>query len=389
MNGGKKAAGERERQTLRALHEATRELMSATDERRIAALATDAASEVLGFAGTGVRFHDAEDGVLRSTAVAGSASTEDIERPPFTVGGTPHGEAFRTGETVLHDVSDESPYGLDPFERTMYVPLGEHGVLSLGRRTGRFSRVEVTTAEILGRNVTAALDRAERERRLRERERRLERDRRRLDEFAGVVSHDLRNPLGVAIGRVRIARETASDEVDEQLAAVESAHERMEARIEEVLTLAREGRVVGDPQPVDLDEVAGDAWAAISECADQATLVEVDSLGTTEGDRERLRALFENLFSNAFEHGETPDGSAPTVTVGPLDDGFYVEDDGPGIPPDRREAVLHSGFTTSEDGTGFGLAIVRSIADAHGWTVTVAESESGGARFEIEYDDSE
>ena len=176
VNGGGRATGERERQTLRALHEATRELMSATDERRIAALATDAASEVLGFAGTGVRFHDPADGVLRSTAVAGTASTEDIERPPFTVGGTPHGEAFRTGETVLHDVADESPYGLDPFERTMYVPLGDHGVLSLGRRTGRFSRVEVTTAEILGRNVTAALDRAERERRLRERERRLERE---------------------------------------------------------------------------------------------------------------------------------------------------------------------------------------------------------------------
>jgi signal transduction histidine kinase len=60
-----------------------------------------------------------------------------------------------------------------------------------------------------------------------------------------------------------------------------------------------------------------------------------------------------------------------------------VADDGPGIPADEYEDVLASGYTTSTDGTGFGLAIVREIADAHDWEIAVTESGTGGARFEI------
>ncbi|OYR54849.1 hypothetical protein DJ71_27145 [Halorubrum sp. E3] len=80
-----------------------------------------------------------------------------------------------------------------------------------------------------------------------------------------------------------------------------------------------------------------------------------------------------------MEHG----GEDVTVTVERLEDGFYVEDDGPGIPESERGDVFDSGYTTTADGTGFGLAIVADIADAHGWTLRVAEAESGGARFEL------
>jgi len=72
-----------------------------------------------------------------------------------------------------------------------------------------------------------------------------------------------------------------------------------------------------------------------------------------------------------------------TVTVGSLEDGFYVADDGPGIPEADREKVFESGYSTDGDGTGLGLAIVRRIAQAHGWDVTLTTSESGGARFEF------
>jgi signal transduction histidine kinase len=376
------SAVERERRVLRALHGATRDLMGATDDREIASIAVAAASDVLGFPGTGVRLHDEDRDLLVSASVGGEAATGLDDRPPFPVDDSPHGEAFRTGETVLHDLAEESPYGLHRCDRTMYVPLGDHGVLSVGRRMGQFTHEEVTTAELLGQNVTAALDRAERERRLRARERRLERERRRLDEFASVVSHDLRNPLNVAEGRLELARETASDPADEHLDAVERAHNRMDERIEEVLSLAREGRVVGDPRPVDLSVVAPTAWRAVRDADDRATLVGGDSLGTVEGDPERLRALFENLFRNALDHSHR-DGTL-TVRVGPLDGGgFFVADDGSGVPPERRETVFGSGVTTSDDGTGFGLAIVRSIAQAHGWSVSLTESEAGGARFEV------
>jgi signal transduction histidine kinase len=72
-----------------------------------------------------------------------------------------------------------------------------------------------------------------------------------------------------------------------------------------------------------------------------------------------------------------------TVSVGDLEDGFYVADDGSGIPDDVRDSVFDAGFTTSSDGTGFGLNIVEAVANAHDWTVSIEESESGGARFEI------
>ncbi|MFB6218083.1 MAG: sensor histidine kinase [Halobacteriaceae archaeon] len=82
---------------------------------------------------------------------------------------------------------------------------------------------------------------------------------------------------------------------------------------------------------------------------------------------------------DAVEHG----GEGITVTVGALDDGFYVEDTGQGIPEGDRDRAFEFGYSTDSDGTGFGLAIVENVVESHGWTVDVAEGEAGGARFEI------
>jgi signal transduction histidine kinase len=213
------------------------------------------------------------------------------------------------------------------------------------------------------------------ERQRQRREAELTRERNRMEEFASVVSHDLRSPLSVARSRL----ELAADECDsEHLGDVEGALGRMEELVDDVLALARLGQqVVGDDaEPTDLEPVARRAWESVS--ARGATL-SVEDLPTVIGDSNRLQRLFENLFRNAIEHA----GDGVTVTVGALEDGFFVADDGPGIPDDEREAVFDHGHTTDEDGTGFGLSIVQQIAEAHGGTVTVTESDSGGARFEI------
>jgi signal transduction histidine kinase len=112
---------------------------------------------------------------------------------------------------------------------------------------------------------------------------------------------------------------------------------------------------------------------------ENAALV-VDDTFDFAADPDRLQQLFENLFRNAVEHA----GDDVTIRVGALDgDGFYIEDDGPGIPEDKREKVFDSGFTTNRDGTGFGLAIVMEIVEAHGWQISVTEGDTGGARFEV------
>jgi signal transduction histidine kinase len=207
----------------------------------------------------------------------------------------------------------------------------------------------------------------------RRRERELERQNERLDRFASVLSHDLRNPLNVATGRTELVRETGEVRHAED---VEQALDRIESIIDEMLTLTREGQAVESVEPVPLETVASAAWETVDTGAGRLT---VETSHRIEADRERTVRLFENLFRNSVEHA----GPDVTVTVGELDDGFYVADDGPGIPPEDRERVLEYGYTSDTEGTGLGLSIVTSIADAHGWTVTVTESERGGARFEF------
>lgn len=214
--------------------------------------------------------------------------------------------------------------------------------------------------------------------------RKLERQDERLEQFASVVSHDLRNPLNVAMGRLRLAMDECESE---HLDPVENSLERMEALIDDVLTLAREGSRLTEPEPVSLRETVERAWAITDE--ETATLELEDGLGVVESDKSRLGEIFENLFRNAIEHA----GRDVTVRVGPLDDesGFFVEDDGPGIDPDVRDDVFEYGYSTNERGTGFGLAIVEQIADAHGWDVELVANVSDdgrddamrGARFEF------
>jgi PAS domain S-box-containing protein len=212
----------------------------------------------------------------------------------------------------------------------------------------------------------------------RERERQLERQNERLDEFAGLVSHDLRNPLQVALASTDLAERSGDPSHFDRLS---SALDRMDRIIDDVLTLAREGRAIQTTESVALGALADRAWDAVH--TEGATL-DVTASTTLDADPDRVQQLLENLFRNAVEHG----GETVTVTVGPVSDGpgFIVADDGPGIADDERERVFESGYTTADDGTGFGLAIVREIAEGHGWTPDLTASESGGARFEFRFD---
>jgi PAS domain S-box-containing protein len=205
-------------------------------------------------------------------------------------------------------------------------------------------------------------------------ERELRRKNERLDEFAGVVSHDLRNPLNVAQGRVELAR-TECD--SDHLPIVGRALDRMEAIIEDTLTLARQGETVAGTEAIRLSDLLEECWETVDTAG--ATLDGTD--GTViRGDWGRLQHVFENLFRNAVEHG----GSDVTVRVGGVGShGLYVEDDGPGISDERRELIFEPGHSSVTGGTGFGLTIVRRIAEAHGWTVRVTDGDDGGARFEF------
>jgi PAS domain S-box-containing protein len=207
----------------------------------------------------------------------------------------------------------------------------------------------------------------------RESQRELERQNERLDRFAEVLSHDLRNPLNVAQGRLSLAREGRdSDDLD----AVARSLDRMETLIDGILALARAGDDAVEPAPVDLATVVTQSWETVG-TADASLGIEIDR--SVSADRERLGRLFENLFRNAIEHA----GEDVTVTVGHTDDGFFVADDGAGVPESEHEEIFDAGYSTAAEGTGLGLSIVETIADAHGWTVAATSAANGGVRFDI------
>jgi signal transduction histidine kinase len=205
----------------------------------------------------------------------------------------------------------------------------------------------------------------------------------RLERLASVLSHDLRNPIQVAQTRLELLKTAASSSVvDEHVEPIERAVVRMAGLTDELLTFARTDPGQVQRESVDLSEVVADAWTDTGTVAvSNATLVQEDLDVTVAAGRERLLQVFENLFRNAVEHG----GADVTVTVGRLSDGFYVADDGPGIPEAEREEVFTMGYSTNTDGTGngLGLNIVEEVVAEHDWSVEVTESEAGGARFEV------
>jgi PAS domain S-box-containing protein len=286
------------------------------------------------------------------------------------VGSAPDGssEAAATWRRVLDGTGvDPSSSDRIRFEVTVRTAEGEH------RTIEAIARYLVDDPAVEG-IVINARDITERK----QRELELERTNERLDRFASFVSHDLRNPLNVAMGRIDLAIETGDDE---HLRTVQQQHERMSTMIEDLLTMARDGTGVEETTPVDLDTQATRRWTTVE--TGGASLV-ADTGATILADMSRLGNLFENLYRNAVEHAPADgDPASLTVRVESIPGGFAVSDDGTGIPADIREEITESGYTTEGDNTGYGLAIVEEIATAHGWDLTVTESATGGSRFEF------
>ncbi|WP_277543599.1 GAF domain-containing sensor histidine kinase [Haloarcula laminariae] len=193
----------------------------------------------------------------------------------------------------------------------------------------------------------------------------------RLDEFAGVLAHDIRNPLTAAIGYTEYAMETAPDRIETHLETVLQSLDRIETLITNTLSLAREGADVGERKPVKLETVAQEAWDMVSPA--NATLSVVDTY-TLMADESRLRQLFENLFRNVAEHC----GDDVTVTVRGTDTGFEVINDGPEMPESVTESLFGGSF--GADRIGLGLLIVERVVSGHGWGGTI-ESTPEETRF--------
>lgn len=197
----------------------------------------------------------------------------------------------------------------------------------------------------------------------------------RLEQFTSMVSHDLRNPLQVMGGFLDLAAETGDEEYFDRC---EQQVQRMDHLIEDMLALSRADAESLETGPTSLPAVAHQVWETIG--TGDATLETSDTL-LLVADGGQIEQLIQNLINNSLDHG----GTDVSITIGALpdEDGFYIEDDGPGIPPDDRDDIFEHGYSTGAQGTGYGLTIVERVIDVHDWKISVTESDDGGARFEI------
>ena len=314
----------------------------------------------------------------------------------------PETEAEITGDPV-ETVFADYPELLARYRQTPTDPTGDTQTLQFvvdGERRYYDLRSSVisnsvgmtTGVVVVARDVTEPnLQRAELRERTEELEAKkaqLEQQNERLDQFSSFVSHDLRSPLQVARGYLRLVEQT---ENLDHLGEIDDSLRRMDAMVDDLRELTRVDQRELTTEPIAVESAARQAWGQVDTGA--ATL-EVDYAGEIFADREFLLHVFENLFRNSVEHGSTSNrtqsgdsvehgDNGVTVRVGALPDGLCIEDDGPGIPADERESILEHGYSTASEGTGLGLSIVSTVVDAHGWELTVTESDDGGARFEF------
>jgi K+-sensing histidine kinase KdpD len=354
------------------LQTAIRQLIAAQTENEIQQTAVTTLHQLL----------DADYGTLaiaENESLSTKAPTTDGTDPPFAQllsGDEIIDHAYTSGKScIIDDLTDvrsassaSPPDSSPPFRSLLCVPVGDWGLLvAAAYEPAAFTDGDLEAIDQLGTYIKPALDRVHSPSSNQD-------DRDRLKEIASVLSHDVRNQLSVAAGYLELARE---DHERDHLNQVAVAHERIEELLDDMIALARTGDRVSELVPVEFREAVEWAWMTVD--TDNAELVVGDSAAIL-ADESSLCQLLENLFRNAIDHS----GPTVIVRVGCFEDGgFYVEDDGPGIPRDKREHVFSYGYSSTDDQTGFGLSIVQRIVDAHEWEIAVTDSEIGGARFEI------
>jgi PAS domain S-box-containing protein len=243
---------------------------------------------------------------------------------------------------------------------------------------------EVTHVAGFSRDVT---ERKRRERELERLRTELERSNEDLQQFAYVVSHDLKEPLRMVSSYMDLLESEYAEDLDAEAAeyvefAADGA-ERMTALIDGLLRFSRVETRGEEMRPVDAEAVVEDAKGALAMRIEEASAtIDVESLPTVPADRAQLSQVFRHLISNAIEYaGPDP----PTIVVrtegGDDEVVFAVEDDGVGVPEDEQDdifGIFERGADASGDGIGIGLAICRRIVERHGGEMWVDSGEGEG-----------
>jgi two-component system, OmpR family, sensor kinase len=216
----------------------------------------------------------------------------------------------------------------------------------------------------------------------------------RLRRFVADASHELRTPVTSIRGYAELFRRGAGDHPDDLanvMRRIEQEGKRMGELVEELLLLARldEGLPL-ERRPVDVSAVL-DAAVDAARAADPQRPIDVDSQRplVVLGSEYRLRQVVDNLLTNARVH--TPARTPVHVRLAGADRevGLEVADEGPGVPAEEADRIFERFYRTdrsrtrSQGGVGLGLAIVRSLVEAHGGAVSYHARPGGGSVFRV------
>jgi signal transduction histidine kinase len=271
------------------------------------------------------------------------------------------------------------------------------GMISIGRKEpSAFAEHEVELVTLLGRLAAAATQNI----RAYESERRTVDELRRLSalraDFVSLVSHELRSPMAAVIGAARTLqtrwRELQPSQREAFLALIADETTRLATLIGDVLDTSRidAGTFSYTFADVDIAALVQESVAAASLAQDEVPIVaEVGALAPVRADPERLRQVVANLLENAVKY--SPAGKPVAVRVAPHNGTVViaVSDHGPGIAADDQRVIFEKfgranrSGSASQPGSGLGLYIARSIAEAHGGTLEVSSALGRGATFTL------
>ena len=305
-------------------------------------------------------------------------------------------DAFEAGETeVIDEISPDELGTADiPIESVLLVPIGTHGILTVGAdQPAAFDDVDEYLATLLAKHIANVLDRIEYEQALEEYQEELERSNENLQQFAYIASHDLQEPLRMVSSYVDLLAAEYGDELDEEGEeyvdfAVDGAN-RMREMINALLDYSRVETKANEFETVDVDDLLAETLKGLDLFVEEhGATVHTESMPTVVADRNQLGQVFQNLIKNAIEHGGAdddgaPDGPVVAVTAEETSEAyrFAVSDDGDGIPTDKQDDIFDIFDSGRDGGTGIGLAVCERIVTRHDGTITVDSAADEGATF--------
>jgi signal transduction histidine kinase len=203
-----------------------------------------------------------------------------------------------------------------------------------------------------------------------------------MGRLAAGVAHEINNPLTVILGYVRLLGRSATGQGAADLRIIEEESLHAKAIVDGLLDLARPTNV--DCDRVDLRELADDVIEGLRENGVlKGVTVTVTGTATVSGSSRKLREVVANLVKNASEAAQPGGRVEIDIGTGAGLGRIVVRDTGQGLSREALERVFEPFFSSKARGTGLGLAASRGIIQAHRGTIEVANTPSGGARFEV------